>query len=140
MKLYQNAQQKYKIDIRNKAQRQILNARPDASEEEVDMIMKSEGGKEGLYQQTILQGGVNDNIKQAYSKVAGKYQDILILEQSVTELHQMFLDFALLTEQQGELIDQIEYNVKTAADYVEDANVNVYHAIEYSKSARKKQW
>lgn len=139
MKLYQNAQQKYKIDIKNKAQRQILNARPDASEEEVDMIMKSEGGKEGLYQQTILQGGVNDNIKQAYSKVAGKYQDILILEQSVTELHQMFLDFALLTEQQGELIDQIEYNVEGAVNYVEDANVDVYEAIKLGKKARKKQ-
>ncbi len=52
----------------------------------------------------------------------------------------MFLDFALLTEQQGELIDQIEFNVKSAADHVEDANENVYHAIEYSKGIRKKQW
>jgi t-SNARE complex subunit (syntaxin) len=52
----------------------------------------------------------------------------------------MFLDFALLTEQQGELIDQIEFNVKSAADYVEDANVDVYHAIESSKKIRKKQW
>ena len=30
-----------------------------------------------------------------------KYQDVLTLEASVAELHQMFLDFALLTEQQG---------------------------------------
>lgn len=52
----------------------------------------------------------------------------------------MFLDFALLTEQQGELIDQIEFNVKSAADYVEDANVDVHQAIEYSKKVRKKQW
>lgn len=78
--------------------------------------------------------------RQAYTKVAGKYQDVLALEQSVAELHQMFLDFALLTEQQGELIDQIEFNVKSAADYVEEANVDVYHAIESSKSIRKKQW
>ena len=52
----------------------------------------------------------------------------------------MFLDFALLTEQQGELIDQIEFNVKSAVDYVEDANVDVYDAIESSKKVRKKQW
>ena len=78
--------------------------------------------------------------RKAYTKVAGKYQDVLALEQSVAELHQMFLDFALLTEQQGELIDQIEFNVKSAADYVEEANVDVYHAIESSKSIRKKQW
>ena len=78
--------------------------------------------------------------RQTYNKVAGKYQDVLALEQSVAELHQMFLDFALLTEQQGELIDQIEFNVKSAADYVEEANESVYHAITYSKSIRKKQW
>ena len=86
-----------------------------------------------------MAGGVNDNIKQAFTKVSTKYQDVVLLEQSVAELHQMFLDFALLAEQQGELIDQIEYNVKSAADYVEDANVAVYHAIEHSKSIRKKQ-
>jgi|EP00979_Chaetoceros_neogracilis_P015993 t-SNARE complex subunit (syntaxin) len=139
MKLYQSAQQKFKTDIKKKAERQILNMKSDATPEEVEEIMKSEAGREGLFQQQILAGGVNDSIKQAYTKVSTKYQDVLLLEQSVAELHQMFLDFALLTEQQGELIDQIEYNVKSAADYVEDANVNVYHAIEYSKTIRKKQ-
>lgn len=71
--------------------------------------------------------------------MAGKYQDIVALEQSVAELHQMFLDFALLTEQQGELLDQIEFNVKNAADYVEEANVQVFKSIEISKRTRKKQ-
>jgi t-SNARE complex subunit (syntaxin) len=56
--------------------------------------------------------------RTTYAKVAGKYQDVLTLEQSVAELHQMFLDFALLTEQQGELLDQIEFQVKQAGDYV----------------------
>ena len=51
----------------------------------------------------------------------------------------MFLDFALLTEQQGELLDQIEFQVKQAADYVEDANVDVYESIEYQRKIRKKQ-
>jgi t-SNARE complex subunit, syntaxin len=139
MKLYQSAQQKFKTDIKKKAERQLLNVKEDATPEEIDEIMRSEAGREGLFQQQILAGGVNDSIKQAFTKVSTKYQDVVLLEQSVAELHQMFLDFALLTEQQGELIDQIEYNVKSAADYVEDANVNVYHAIEYSKSIRKKQ-
>ena len=71
--------------------------------------------------------------------MAGKYQDVLTLEQSVAELHQMFLDFALLTEQQGELLDQIEHNVTGAADYVEEANVETHTAIEYQKKIRKKQ-
>jgi len=139
MKLYQSSQQKYKADMKKKAERQILSMKEDATPEEVEEIMRSEGGRDQLFQQKILAGGVNDQIKQTYTHVATKYQDVLALEQSVAELQQMFLDFALLTEQQGELIDQIEYNVKSAADYVEDANVQVYTAIEYQKSSRKKQ-
>jgi hypothetical protein len=52
----------------------------------------------------------------------------------------MFLDFALLTEQQGELLDQIEFQVKSAGDYIEQANEEVVEAIEISKKVRKKQW
>ena len=139
MKRYQNAQQQYKTDVKKKVTRQVQMIKPDATDQDVDEIMRSEGGREALYQQQILSGGVNDQIKTQYRAVAGKYQDVLTLEASVAELHQMFLDFALLTEQQGELLDQIEYQVKTAADYVEDANVDVYEAIEHQKKIRKKQ-
>mmetsp|Transcript_7695 Transcript_7695/g.10296 ORF Transcript_7695/g.10296 Transcript_7695/m.10296 type:complete len:330 (-) Transcript_7695:117-1106(-) len=140
MKLYQGAQQKYKSDIKKKVTRQVQIVKPDATNEEIDLVMRSEGGKEALYKETILAGGVADPIKTAYQNVAGKYQDVLTLEQSVAELHQMFLDFALLTDQQGELLDQIEHQVKSAADYIEDANVDVHEAIEYQKKIRKKQW
>ena len=198
MKIYQQSQQKYKTDIKNKVKRQVQVVKPDATDEEVDDIMKSDGGRDALYRQSILAGGVNDQIKYVlssttekslrievhtqkisnavrcvkkgnkihatihfirfhlisayfiyllplpvrttYAKVAGKYQDVLTLEQSVAELHQMFLDFALLTEQQGELLDQIEFNVTQATDYVEEANVETHQAIEYQKSIRKKQW
>jgi len=139
MKTYQQSQQKYKTDIKNKVKRQVQVIKPDATDEEINEVMKSEGGKDALYKQSILAGGVNDQIKTTYAKVAGKYQDVLTLEQSVTELNQMFLDFALLTEQQGELLDQIEFNVTQATDYVEEANVETHTAIEYQKSIRKKQ-
>lgn len=139
MKVYQQSQQKYKTDIKNKVKRQVQVIKPDATDEEIDDVMKSEGGRDALYKQSILAGGVNDQIKTTYAKVAGKYQDVLTLEQSVAELHQMFLDFALLTEQQGELLDQIEFNVTQATDYVEEANVETHTAIEYQKSIRKKQ-
>lgn len=139
MKAYQNAQQKYKADIKKKVKRQVHIVKPEATDDEIDAVMRSEGGKDALFKERILAGGVSDSIKTAYQKVQGKYQDVLTIEASVAELHQMFLDFALLTEQQGELLDQIEFNVKNAADYVEEANVEVTEAIEYSKKARKKQ-
>mmetsp|Transcript_14295 Transcript_14295/g.39736 ORF Transcript_14295/g.39736 Transcript_14295/m.39736 type:complete len:313 (+) Transcript_14295:200-1138(+) len=139
MKAYQASQQKYKTDIKKKVTRQVQIVKPDATEEEIDAVMRSEGGRDALVRERILANSVNDQVKTSYAKVAGKYQDVLALEQSVAELHQMFLDFALLTEQQGELLDQIEFQVKQAADYVEDANVDVYESIEYQRKIRKKQ-
>ena len=180
MKEYQNAQQKYKSDIKKKVKRQVQIVKPDATNEEIDAVMKSEGGRDALYKDKILTG-VADPIKwvwvylfltrvprtfslvlsssskcsnnvehmwlcffflcrNAYANVAGKYQDVLALEASVTELHQMFQDFALLTEQQGELLNQIEFQVETAADYIEEGNVDIVKSIEYQKSIRKKQW
>lgn len=135
MKAYQASQQKYKTDIKKKVTRQVQIVKPDATEEEVDEIMRSDGGRDALYKQRILAGGVNDSISTTYKKVAGKYQDVLTLEQSVAELHQMFLDFALLTEQQGELLDQIEFQVKEAGDYVGTCDIGMGKHSIFQKEA-----
>ena len=78
-------------------------------------------------------------IKNAYENVSNKYQDVLRLEASVAELAQMFQDFALMVEHQGELLDQIEFQVKTASDFIDEGNVHMTEAIEIQKSIRRKQ-
>jgi len=75
----------------------------------------------------------------AYDKVTERYQDVLILEASTAELHQLFMDFALLTEQQGEYLDQIEYHVKSAGDNVEEGNLKIHKALRYLKKIQKKR-
>ena len=57
----------------------------------------------------------------------------------MAELHQMFLDFALLTEEQGELLDQIEHNVMLTEEHVITGKDYISIAIEIQKSIRKKQ-
>jgi len=138
MKEYQNAQQKYKADVKKKVKRQVHIVKPDATDDEIEAAMKS-GGKEALLKGQILAGGVNESIKDAYENAAGKYQDVLAIESSIGELNQMFLDFALLTSQQGEILDQIEYNVKNAADYVEEADIELVEAGKIQDKMRKKQ-
>ena len=59
--------------------------------------MRSDGDRDELYKDQILACGVNDQIKTIYQEVAGKYLDVLTLKSSMTEFHQMFLDFALHT-------------------------------------------
>ncbi|KAI9980508.1 hypothetical protein PInf_030145 [Phytophthora infestans] len=137
MKEYQKAQQKYKSDMKNKVKRQVQIVKPDASEAEIDAVMRS-GDPGSIYKSAILQGGAAESITDVFLHCQDKYQDVLKLEQSVAELHQMFLDLALLVEQQGELLDQIDYQVRTAANYVEQGNKEVQKAIKHQKSYRKK--
>lgn len=113
--------------------------KPDATTEEIDAVLKSGGGAGEVMKTAILKGEASDAIRNAFLNVADKYQDVLTLEASVAELHQMFLDFALLTEQQGELLDQIEFQVKAASDYIEQGNVDIVEAIDLQKSIRRKQ-
>jgi t-SNARE complex subunit (syntaxin) len=54
MKEYQNAQQKYKTDIRKKVKRQVHIVKPDASTEEIDAVLKSGGGSGGVLRSAIL--------------------------------------------------------------------------------------
>ncbi|MGK3753521.1 MAG: hypothetical protein ACI8RD_005828 [Bacillariaceae sp.] len=70
-----NKLHKYKIDIKNKVKRQAqvqVVVKPDVSDEEIDDIMKSEGGRDAMYKQSILAGGINDEIKTTYANVAGR--------------------------------------------------------------------
>ncbi|KDO28434.1 hypothetical protein SPRG_06672 [Saprolegnia parasitica CBS 223.65] len=137
MKEYQKAQQKFKADMKNKVKRQVQIVKPDASEQEIDMVMRS-ADPGAIYRSAILQGSA-ESIKEVYMNCHDKYQDVLKLEQSVAELHQMFLDLALLVEQQGEMLDQIEFQVKAASNYIDAGNKEVTKAIQTQKSMRKKQ-
>lgn len=139
MKEYQNAQTKYKTDIKKKVKRQVQIVKPDATTEEIDAVFKSGGGSGEVFKNAILTGEAADSVRNAYMNVADKYHDVLTLEASVAELHQMFLDFALLTDKQGELLDQIEHQVKDASEYIDQGNQEMVEAIEIQKSIRKKQ-
>ena len=111
---------------------------PDATDEDIAAIMGSDGGRDTLFRDLILAGGINGQVQTTYAKVASKYQDVLALEQSVALLHQMVLDFALLTEHQGESLDHVEFSVKQAEDYTAEGNGNLSKGIEYQRLIRRK--
>jgi len=138
LKEYQDAQNKAKEEKKMRAKKRILQVKPDATTEEIDAMLVS-GGADALLKQQILQGDASEVIKNAVENANNKYKDVLKLEQSINELGQMFQDFALIIEKQGELLDQIEHQVKSAGDYVDQGNVETQQAITYLISARKKQ-
>lgn len=51
----------------------------------------------------------------------------------------MFLDFALIVDKQGQLLDYVEIEIKFASDNIEEGNITMIKAIDYQKQYRKKQ-
>jgi t-SNARE complex subunit (syntaxin) len=94
--------------------------------------------------------------KQSLNHIEARHRDIIKIEASIKELHDMFLDLAqLVTTQvwiikfwkiylivffcflQGQLIDHIEHNVSKAVDFVGRAAVEVKKAEDNNIAARK---
>ncbi|KAM9841068.1 syntaxin-2-like isoform 2-T2 [Aulostomus maculatus] len=63
--------------------------------------------------------------------------DIICLESSIKELHEIFADTAMLLEIQGELINSIEKNVMSAAEYVDVSRAETDKAVMYKKNPHK---
>jgi t-SNARE complex subunit (syntaxin) len=71
--------------------------------------------------------------------VEDNYQDVMALEASVAKLHEMFVDFAELVEQQGELQDQIEFHVKSASGLIDSGNSDYEYILKDAIANTKTQ-
>lgn len=136
VRAYQAAQNEYKSSLQEKGRRQIKVVKPTATEEEVTEVMQT-GDVNAIIREALLQPG-SDPIAQAYLNVVDKYQDVLRLEKSVTELHQMFVDLAILVEHQGEMLNNIEHQVATSKEYVKSGNAELVRALKARKQTRRR--
>nr|XP_056715320.1 syntaxin-2 [Euleptes europaea] len=78
--------------------------------------------------------------REALDEIESRHKDIIKLESSIQELHEMFMDMAMLVEVQGEMVNSIEKNVMNAVDYVEHAKEETKKAVKYQSKARRKKW
>ncbi|NXU24242.1 STX1A protein, partial [Thalassarche chlororhynchos] len=135
MSEYNTTQTDYRERCKGRIQRQLeITGRTTTSEELEDML---ESGNPAIFSSGII---MDSNItKQALNEIETRHSEIIKLENSIRELHDMFMDMAMLVESQGEMIDRIEYNVEHSVDYVERAVSDTKKAVKYQSKARRKK-
>jgi len=52
------------------------------------------------------------------------------LEKQIKELKQYFIDVSILVSHQGDLINQIEYNVEKSKRHIDDGNTQLHQAVK----------
>ncbi|KAK2510517.1 hypothetical protein Q9233_017656 [Columba guinea] len=118
---YNATQSKYRDRCKDRIQRQLeITGRTTTNEELEDML---ESGKLAIFTDDIKMD--SQMTKQALNEIETRHNEIIKLETSIRELHDMFVDMAMLVESQGEMIDRIEYNVEHSVDYVERAKIMI---------------
>uniref|UniRef100_A0AAY4DEA4 t-SNARE coiled-coil homology domain-containing protein n=1 Tax=Denticeps clupeoides TaxID=299321 RepID=A0AAY4DEA4_9TELE len=115
--------------------RQLKITGTEVSEEQLETMIET--GETDVFTQNIL----NDAkaTKQALNEIESRRDEILKLERSIRDLHEMFQYLAMEVEAQGEMVDRIEHNILTANNYVEKAVTNTEAAVSSQQKARKKK-
>ncbi|CAN2389021.1 exocytic insertion of neurotransmitter receptor to postsynaptic membrane [Pristimantis euphronides] len=133
MTKYNEAQVDFRERSKGRIQRQLEITGKSTTDAELEEMLES--GNPNIF----TSGIINDSqiSRQALSEIESRHRDIVRLESSLKELHDMFLDIAMLVENQGEVTDNIEINVMKAVEHVEKARVETTKAVKYQNKARK---
>merc|ERR1711962_631611 len=132
---YNTTQTDYRERCKGRIQRQLEITGRSVQNEELENMLES--GNPAIFTQGIIME--TQQAKQSLADIEARHRDIIKLENSIRELHDMFMDMAMLVESQGEMIDRIEYNVEQSVDYVETAKMDTKKAVKYQSKARRKQ-
>ncbi|XP_045414108.1 syntaxin-3 isoform X1 [Lemur catta] len=132
MTKYNEAQVDFRERSKGRIQRQLEITGKKTTDEELEEMLES--GNPAIFTSGIIDSQIS---KQALSEIEGRHKDIVRLESSIKELHDMFMDIAMLVENQGEMLDNIELNVMHTVDHVEKARDETKKAVKYKSQARK---
>uniref|UniRef100_A0A3Q3W0I3 t-SNARE coiled-coil homology domain-containing protein n=1 Tax=Mola mola TaxID=94237 RepID=A0A3Q3W0I3_MOLML len=116
-------------------QRQFKITDTKVTDEELETMLES--GQTDVFTQNILIDA--KATKQALNEIETRHDEILKLEKSIRDLHDMFQYLAMEVEAQGEMVNRIENNIEQSSEYVEKAKDNTQQAVTYQQKARKKK-
>lgn len=106
--------------------RRYYNATGEQLSDEMLDKMVFEGGQEKVFE------GKADLVMENQER----HEALKEIQRSLTELHQLFLDMAVLVEKQGDEINNIEENVACAGTYINGGTNGLYYAKQMKKNRR----
>lgn len=123
-----------KIDTKNK----IISIRliaPDVDSTITDRI-ENNTMTDDQFEHLCRSAIMGESLKEVVQQIEEKHSDILLLEQSVVEVHELFKDMAVLVGQQQEVIDVISQRISTAKNHVMVAEKDLVIAEKSQKKGR----
>ncbi|KAI3849975.1 hypothetical protein MKW98_026889 [Papaver atlanticum] len=133
---FQDLRQKIMAEHKDTIGRRYFTVTGEYPEEEVIEKIISNNGGEDFLQKAVQEHG-KGKVLETVVEIKDRHEAAKEIEKSLLELHQVFLDMAVMVEAQGDQIDNIEHHVTNAAQYVKDGSKELHQAKGYQRSSRK---
>ncbi|CAL5403484.1 unnamed protein product [Camellia sinensis] len=134
---FQTLRQRIQDEYREVVERRVITAvtgtRPD--EETIDHLIET-GNSEQIFQNAIQEMG-RGQVLNTVEEIQERHDAVKELEKKLLDLHQIYLDMAVLVEAQGDILDNIESQVSNAVDHVQSGTTALQNAKKLQRNSRK---
>ncbi|KAM9798192.1 uncharacterized protein ACB057_009240 [Neosynchiropus ocellatus] len=129
---YSLAEETQRTSCRERIQRQASIMGADITGQTLDeMVDRGGAGWGELFQSLQMQGGRSS--RWAVHEIQGRHKELVALEARLKEMQELFLQMAVLVEEQGPVLNSIEANVTRTLEHVEKTNVHMKRAVQYKR-------
>lgn len=142
MESFEQIQEEHRSHVTSAMTKHLRGMNPTATDEEIAAAVRE--GQEGWIADNspVLQDmslEERQRLRNGLDDLRSRNNDIKKLEASIIQLHQLFTDMQVLVESQGELLNNIEYNIEETKVETEAAQQELVQARNHQKSANKKK-
>nr|AFK39662.1 unknown [Lotus japonicus] len=135
---FQGLRQRVMSEYRETVGRRYFTVTGENPDEEVIEKIISNGDEGGfMFLGKAVEEHGRGKVLETVAEIQDRHEGAKEVEKSLLELHQVFLDMAVMVEAQGEKMDDIEHHVLHSSHYVKDGTKNLQTAKMYQKSSRK---
>ncbi|KAJ7545395.1 hypothetical protein O6H91_09G117400 [Diphasiastrum complanatum] len=133
---FQALRQKFQDEYREVVERRVFTVTGKKADEQTIEHLIETGDSESIFQKAIQEQG-RGQILDTVAEIQERHDAVKDMEKRLLDLHQIFLDMAVLVEAQGELLDNIETQVSKAVDHVQAGTTTLRKAKILQRSKRK---
>ncbi|KAF4082435.1 hypothetical protein AMELA_G00151700 [Ameiurus melas] len=127
---YNEAEMNHKETCKMHIQRQMEIVGREVTGDEIEEML--ENGQWNIFSDNILTEG--KTARSALSQIESRHRDLLELENRLKSIHEVFLDVAMLVEDQGPMIDYIFTNVQKTDAKLDEVMIKLEQAKRHDKN------
>ncbi|KAF5473950.1 hypothetical protein F2P56_005896 [Juglans regia] len=136
MESFNTLRQQISSEYRETVQRRYFTVTGENPDDKTVDLLISTGESETFLQKAIQEQG-RGRVMDTIHEIQERHDAVKEMEKNLRELHQVFLDMAVLVQAQGEQLDNIESHVTRANSYVRGGTQQLHTARVYQKNTRK---